>query len=109
MNSEKTYSLKRHAQFTKTINDDFNEDGYIHYFHLNQLLTSDLDLINHFVSVDFGNGEFEVSTAHGIVISINYITDDQDEFEANFIRKVEEFINIELTNFLGMNKFVSIH
>jgi len=109
MKTNNTFINRYLFKFIKRTKDEFNDEGYMNYFRLNQIVIIDLDLNNHLVFLEFGNGELEVSANKGKVFSIYYITSDQDEFEASFIRIVEEFINIELTNFLRMNEFLSIH
>lgn len=97
------------AQYIETVEDDFDDGACVHCFDVNKLVLDDLDFINYFIFLEFGNGEFEVSVSDGKVSSIKYITDDKDELCDKFIDALRCFIDNELKNYFAVAGIAYFH
>ena len=106
-NTEK--DLMAFAFYNETVEDEFEDGACVHCFGVKQLVLDDLDFINHFISLDFGEGCFEVTTCEGRVAFIKYITCENSEFDDEFINEVEYFINEQMASYFLVSGTTYFH
>jgi hypothetical protein len=97
------------ANYSETVKDDFEDEACVHCFDVTHLVLDDLGFINYFISLDFGEGCFEVTTCEGKVILIKYITFENKEFDKKFISEIEHFINEQMASYFSISGTAYFH